>query len=242
MERFLLLTLAGVAFFGTCVLGQTSKAPDFSGYWERHDDVGGGSFGGIFDKIVPKAELKPEVIEENRRTAARQAAGDVVAFGSKWCLTLSYPFFMQHSAAWSIVQNEKEIVQVHEVHAFARHIYMDGRPHPPAALLNPSTTGHSIGHFEDDTLVVDTVGFIGGNTPGGGKIGPGTHLTERFRVVDGGKKLAVNFTWSDPAYYVKPHTYTLEYYRSEPGTYAYEEYCHADDPKQSGSVVPPAQK
>jgi hypothetical protein len=38
-----------------------------------------------------------------------------------------------------------------------RTIYMDGRPHPTD--LDPSFYGHSIGHFEGDTLVVDTVGF-----------------------------------------------------------------------------------
>ena len=61
-------------------------------------------------------------------------------------------------------------------------------------------------------------------------------------MLDGGKKLSVTFTWSDPTFYVKPHTYELQYHRSDPGTYAFEEYCHADDPKQSGSVVAPPQK
>ncbi len=240
MKKQFLLALVLAGLVNTKINAQ--KAPDLSGYWERRDDVGGGSFGGIFDKIIPKAELKPEVREENRRNAARQAAGDVVGFGSKWCLSSSYPFFMQHSAAWSIAQTDNEIVQVHETHSFPRHIYMDGRKHPEPALLNPSSTGHAIGHWEGDALVVDTVGFIGGGTPGGGKIGPGTRLTERFHLLDGGKKLSVTFTWTDPAFYVKPHTYELQYYRSEPGTYAFEEYCHADDPKQSGSVVAPPQK
>src|SRR5690606_9811033 len=40
-----------------------------------------------------------------------------------------------------------------------REIYMDGRPHPPPELLNPSYFGHSIGHWEGDTLVIDTIGF-----------------------------------------------------------------------------------
>ena len=36
-------------------------------------------------------------------------------------------------------------------------------------------------------------------TPGGGRIGPNTHLSERFRLIDGGKKLSVTFTWTDHA-------------------------------------------
>lgn len=38
-------------------------------------------------------------------------------------------------------------------------IYMDGRPHPPADELRPTFLGHSVGHWEGDTLVIDSVGF-----------------------------------------------------------------------------------
>jgi hypothetical protein len=150
---------------------------------------------------------------------------------------------MQHSAAWDLLQNRDEVIQVPEVHTFPRHIYLDGRKHPDAAHLQHTVNGHAIGHWENDTLVVDTVGFLGGGgTPGGGRVGKNTHLTERFRLSEGGKKLSVTFTWEDPSIYLKPHTYELQYYRSEPGTYAFEEYCHADDPLQGGSVVAPVQK
>src|SRR5579859_3416101 len=145
-----------------------SPVPDFSGFWERKDEVGSGSFGGTLERI-PKAALKPEIVAANREAAARQARGEVVSLGSKWCLTNQYPFFMQHSAAWDIVQTNNEIVQVPEVHTFPRHIYLDGRPHPDPAHIEPSVNGHAIGHWEGDTLVVDSIGFIGGTgTPGGG--------------------------------------------------------------------------
>jgi len=48
------------------------------------------------------------------------------------------------------------IVETGGAHSF-RTVYMDGRPHP--ANLSPSSRGHSIGHWDGDTLVVDTVGF-----------------------------------------------------------------------------------
>jgi hypothetical protein len=54
--------------------------------------------------------------------------------------------------------------------------------------------------------------------------------------------LSVTSTWDDPAIYLKPHTYEMTYHKSEPGTYAFEEYCHADDEAQGGSVVAPPQK
>jgi hypothetical protein len=226
--------------------GQSARpngsVPDISGFWERKDEVGSGSFGGTLERI-PRAALKPEIIAANREAAARQARGEVVSLGSKWCLTNQYPFFMQHSAVWDIVQTDNEIVQVPEVHTFPRHIYLDGRPHPDAAHLEPSVNGHAIGHWEGDTLVVDTIGFVGGaGTPGGGRVGPKSHLIERFRLRDGDKMLSVTFTWEDPSIYLKPHIYELTYHRSDPGTYAFEEYCHADDPVQGGSVVEPPQK
>jgi hypothetical protein len=218
------------------------KVPDFSGFWERKDEFGGGSFGGTLERI-PKASIKPEYIEQAKRQAAAQARGDVVSFASKWCQTFSYPFFMQHSAAWDIAQSQDEIVQASEIHTFARHIYLDGRKHPDAEHLQRSANGHAIGHWEGDTLVVDTIGFSAmGGTPGGGRVGPGTHLVERFKLADGGKILSVTSTWDDPAIYLKPHTYEMTYHRSDPGTYAFEEYCHADDEAQGGSVVAPPQK
>jgi hypothetical protein len=150
---------------------------------------------------------------------------------------------MQHSAAWDIAQTQDEIALIPEVHTFVRHIYLDGRKHPDPAVLQPSVNGHSIGHWEGSTLVVDSVGFIGGGgTPGGGRTTPHSHLVERFRLLHGGRRLSVTFTWDDPTVYLKPHTYELTYHRSAPDTYAFEEYCHADDPAQAGSVVEPPQK
>jgi hypothetical protein len=50
------------------------------------------------------------------------------------------------------------VVNIGGPHSF-HVIYMDGRPHPTGKDLVPSYYGHSVGHWEGDTLVVDTVGF-----------------------------------------------------------------------------------
>ena len=57
-----------------------------------------------------------------------------------------------------IIQTDKVVVILYEgnIHSF-RQIFMDGRPHPEDP--DPTWWGHSIGHWEKDTLVVDTIGF-----------------------------------------------------------------------------------
>ena len=62
-----------------------------------------------------------------------------------------------------------------------RVVYMDGRPHPPAGELRPTYLGHSIGRWDGDTLVVDSVGFnekqwVVGSYPTSEQL----HMTERI--------------------------------------------------------------
>lgn len=63
---------------------------------------------------------------------------------------------------WRIVSTRDDKVMYFlfegNIHSF-RQIFMDGRPHPAPAELDPTWYGHSIGKWEGDTLVIDTVGF-----------------------------------------------------------------------------------
>jgi Carboxypeptidase regulatory-like domain len=90
-----------------------------------------------------------------------------------------------------------------------RLIYLDGREHPRD--FNPSWMGHSIGRWEGDTLVVDTVGFnelgrLGVSLGGLSQDAPRTeklHVTERLRRPDLGH-LEVETTYDDPGAFKKP--------------------------------------
>src|SRR5205814_361879 len=79
-----------------------------------------------------------------------------------------------------------------------RHIYMDGRKHPDLAGFAPSASGHSIGHYEGNVLVVDTIGLTPGGVPGGGYRTAESHLTERMSVTPDGKRLQIQYTYDDP--------------------------------------------
>ena len=83
-----------------------------------------------------------------------------------------------------------------------RQIFLDGRPHP--ANLQPNWLGHSIGRWENDTLVVDTIGFndkgwLDGSRPQTEQL----HVIERFRRIDLGH-MELEITIDDPGAYTKP--------------------------------------
>jgi Carboxypeptidase regulatory-like domain len=77
-----------------------------------------------------------------------------------------------------------------------RQIFLDGRPHPPATEWNPAWMGHSVGHWEGDTLVIDTVGF-NEITPGFGVHTEKLHVVERIRRPNRGL-IEIEMSATDP--------------------------------------------
>jgi hypothetical protein len=121
--------------------------PDFSGVW-RPDNGLVGDISRILkpgDQIV----LKPEMVNMMK---TRKAGEDPEAN----CLPTGVP--RQAPYPWTIASAPGRIFFLFEgnIHSY-RQIFMDGRQHPKDP--DPTWYGHSIGHWEGDTLVVDTVGF-----------------------------------------------------------------------------------
>jgi len=213
------------------------QVPDLSGLWELKDG----------SRHVSRASLTPRALAEEKEAAAEREAGHVITRASRWCGNLGVPFIMGQSPPIDIVQTNDEIGIFSEQHSDARHIYTDGRVHPAPAALDASTNGHSIGHWESDMLVVDTIGFNNyGNVNilGGGNRTSTSHLVERFRLLDDGKQLSVIFTWDDPNEFLKPHTYDFLFYKMPADAYVYEDFCDPSDPTQweNHSTKDPVQK
>jgi hypothetical protein len=83
---------------------------------------------------------------------------------------------------WQIVQGIDQVVVLYEYPGAFRVIPTHGGPHEPE--LDPTWYGDSIGHWEGDTLVVDTVGFNDKTElPGGYRHTEDLHVVERFRRV-----------------------------------------------------------
>ena len=119
---------------------------DFSGIW-----LGGGPIANIADGL-PAGETLPLLPAARAILDARQSREDPQAH----CLPSGVPRTAPYP--WRIVQTPTHIFFLFEanIHSY-RQIFMDGRPHPPDP--DPTWYGHSIGRFDGDTLVVDTVGF-----------------------------------------------------------------------------------
>ncbi len=102
-----------------------------------------------------------------------------------------------------IVQGPKEVVMVLESFNDVRRIYLSDKHSPN---VKPSWYGDSIGHYEGDTLVVDTIGlddrtFIDGfHTPHTKQL----HVVERFHLVDSGQTLQVDVHVEDPGAFTTP--------------------------------------
>jgi hypothetical protein len=113
---------------------------------------------------------------------------------------LSYAGFF---TTYRLIQTPKLLAIIDENGDPARQVYLDGRGHPKDP--NPSYVGHSVGRWEGDTLVVDTVGFNdrGWLTFAGFPQTEMLRITERFRRPDLGH-LEMEMTFDDPTVFKKP--------------------------------------
>jgi hypothetical protein len=125
--------------------------------------------------------------------------------GNSYCLPIGGP----HDRIGEFFYS-KDVIFVMEDEDFlsVRMIYMDGREHGDP---DPSYYGHSLGHWEGDTLVIDTVALlpevtIAPKVPGNGK----THVVERYRLIDR-DTLEQTVTQTNPEVLRKPWTTTQRY-------------------------------
>ena len=141
---------------------------------------------------------------------------------------------MAGSEGFDIAQNSREILIVNEERPSPRHIYVDGRKHPDMEIFDRTTVGHSIGRWEGDTLIVDTVGFLSGGTVMFVR-SDDTHLVERYRLQDKGQHLHITFTWTDSRVLSKPYVQEYLMDRAPADRTAQEYYC---DPRAPERAVP----
>jgi hypothetical protein len=122
------------------------------------------------------------------------------------CLPLGLMQLHMHPQPRKIVQTPNEVIIMYEAQSGLRQIYTDGRPLPNNDP-EPWWYGYSVGHWEGDTLVVETVGFrddVWLDVDGSPLTSTGK-MIERFRRPDYGH-LNIDVTIQDPKAYTKPFT------------------------------------
>ena len=123
------------------------------------------------------------------------------------CLPQGVPKINAAPVPWRIVQTPGMVVILYEAFTQWRQIFTDGRalPNDP----NPTWLGYSVGKWDGDTLVVDTIGFNGKAwlDQQGHPASDALHVTERFRRPTLGK-MELTITIDDPKAYTKPWTVT----------------------------------
>jgi hypothetical protein len=129
--------------------------------------------------------------------------GSPMADASSYCLPHGVPRVMNSPYPIQIIQTHGETVIVHEVAHNIRHIYMD-QPHPPT--LAPTFMGDSVGHWDGDTLVIDTLGFNDRTWIDeiGVIHGKQMHVIERIRKIEGGHALENLVRIEDPEVFTEP--------------------------------------
>ena len=177
--------------------------PDLSGIWRAGRT---GEYGYDFNVAV---NLKPEDIQPWAQTLRQQRVQDFRKDSPlARCLPVSVPF-LNFRGLSQIVQTSGLIVVLHESpNSPHRTIYTDGRQLPKdVSELNPTWLGYSVGHWEQDTLVINSAGFndLGWLDVGGHPQTESLRITERLRRRDVGH-LEYEMTIDDPKAFTKPFT------------------------------------
>ena len=193
----------------------SSKTGDLSGVWMRD--------------APPANALQYWIYELNREEPPMTAWGEAQfkaaksSFGAhmypleetndpvlRGCFPPGVPRVYMHPFPFQFIQTRNEVVMLFEVDSLRREIYTDGKPHDESLL--PLWMGDSIGHWEGETLVVDTVNF--NDKTWLDRVGhphsDQLHVIERFQRT-AHDHLVDDITIDDPKAYTKPWTARLEF-------------------------------
>jgi hypothetical protein len=189
--------------------------------------------------------LMPWVVERMKQPNEEVRAGKVPFTADSRCWPGGVPGFdvYAHVRPIYFLQTPKEVTIIEESDMQVRHIYLDV-PHSPRP--KPSWYGESVGHYEGDTLVVDTIGlndktFVDNyRTPHTTRL----HVVERFRLIEDGKILEAAVSVDDPGAVNMPWAASQRWKRRE-GVPIIELICaenHTDYFANESAPIPQADK
>jgi Carboxypeptidase regulatory-like domain len=179
------------------VSGPTPRMPDgkvdFSGFWANIPAPPGKG-----PRLPPMQPWAAEMAQQLQKLNTQNAG--------VYCLP-------QHAVPvaifpYKVIQARDVLVSITEFFTPGwRQVFLDGRPHPPADEWNPAWHGHSVGHWDGDTLVIDTVGF-NEVTAGFGVHSEKLHVIERWQRPDRGR-LEIEIIATDAEAWTGEYTFSF---------------------------------
>jgi hypothetical protein len=157
-----------------------------------------------FGPPYPKLTAAAQVHFDASQTALKD--GKVYRDDIGQCWPAGLPLIMTRYWPMAMIQIPTAIYMVSGFMNSLRIVYLDGRPHTELDVIVRTFNGESIGHWEGDTLVVDTIGFRGDHhwmDQGGASIPAGEqlHIVERIRMINDKKQLEIEYTMTDPEHW-----------------------------------------
>ena len=159
------------------------------------------------------------------------------------CLPMGILQMDSHPYPKKIIQTPTEVLMIYEASGTTvREIFLDGRPLPKKEDVEPWYNGYSVGHWEGDTLVVETTGLMddGWLDVRGSPLTSAAKLTERIRRINFGY-LEIKVTIDDPKAYTKPFD-AIIYSRIMPNSQLAEFVCIDKDARHYVGAQPAASK
>lgn len=212
----------------TASAASAADHPDFSGTWERYPPPGETADPRYAPTPIPEPPLKPEYKGEweanqkklQQRIEEGQPAGDNYVH----CIPDGMPAMMMGMFPMEIFQRPEQINITQEAFTQVRRIYMN-QPLPKWDEVDPSFYGASVGHWEGDTLVMETTGIKEDVrfrwTPHSGAM----KITERMRLL--APDILQDQITVEDSYLEKPWVYSYSFRRMK--DYKLQEYVCEDN-------------
>jgi hypothetical protein len=234
--------IGAILSFGPILSAQTAPAlsHDLSGVWMQYPD---GNVPGVPGMNAVDNRTRPPLTPwgKEKFDAAKPLVGPRAVPGVEnnpelRCEPDGPPKLLNLPNPFEIIQIPGRVLMFFELGHIWRTIWTDGRPLPKDP--DPTYLGYSVGKWEGDTFVVDTIGFNDKlwDDSFGNPRSDATHLTERYRRLNH-DTLELQIIIDDPKSYTKPWVSPPKLHKLEPGWEIAEWFCVLDEDKAYDDAV-----
>ena len=182
---------------------RAKPAFDLTGTWAfRGEGSEQAHYGRYEFKPHPKFTAKGQKIYDEYLSYARK--GERYAEPTAYCYPAGLPRVMTRFGSLMMLQYPTAIFMMSRLNNEYRVIFLDGRKRQAANLRDANWNGESLGHWEGDTLVIETEGFTDENhlIQQGIFTGDQLKITERISMINDGNTIKMDFIMTDPEHWV----------------------------------------